>query len=246
NLEQLKKQAKHLRNAYPDIVATHGNRLTLAQAQSVIAHLNGFPSWELMVHKSAAPDAEAGASSASIVDLIQKGLIFFFDEELSDVPLAYSEHTGMPTRYREAHVAILRYVQAGDAALAAEEREALYELMDDVFGNTYEHDFRVLSRPVQKQFEAELRASLKQAPLNIEGHHLLCNLLYSQGRYEEADQLSKPVLDALLSLLPTDREVQIDYGFLQNRPIFRLLNCRILVLDKLNRHSEAEDRKSVV
>jgi hypothetical protein len=37
-----------------------------------------------------------------------------------------------------------------------------------------------------------------------------------------------------------DRKVQVSYGFLANRPFFRLLHCNVLLLDAVGRHREAD------
>jgi hypothetical protein len=76
--------------------------------------------------------------------------------------------------------------------------------------------------------------------LNIEGHSMLAGVGHALGRYEPAIAAAEPVMDALRGLLPMDRKVQVSYGFLANRPFFRLLHCNVLLLDAVGRHREAD------
>lgn len=239
NIDQLKKQAKALRDTFPGLVHTFGNKLTLAQAQATIAQLNGYPSWERMVAKSDGRGASPSSALPSIQEVIRAGLYFAVDEEPSEMPTAFSSRTGDPTRYAMGYEAILRFRRKNDQALAEREDEALYELMARVCGESMDGTFTSMPAAALEQFDGEICASLQRAPLNIEGHSCLLGVRHALGRYSAAHLASEPVITTLIDLLPTDRTVQVCYGLLANRPFFRLLRGHLLVLDRLGRHSEA-------
>jgi len=233
NIDQLKKQAKNFRKAFPGLVAAHGDRLTLAQAQSAIALINGYPSWEQMSAKSIEP------SPPSIEAMVRAGLYFAIDESPSRLPVAYSQVTGNPTRYEQAYETILRFKREQDQLLTERADDELCAFMEHVRGNSLDSGFTSMASDVLEEFERRIRSSLQRAPLNIEGHSMLGGVLHALGRYSAALQASEPVITTLINLLPTDRKIQVSYGFLANRPFFRLLHCHLLVLDRLGRHEEA-------
>jgi hypothetical protein len=235
NIDQLKKQAKNLRKSFPTLVAAHGGQLTLAQAQWVIALINGYPSWEQMIAKS----VDAELPRPSIEAVVRAGLYFDIDAEPSRLPIAYSLATGNPTRYEHVHEAILRFKHEKDKALADREDEELYAFMDHASGNSFDVAFTSLAADVLEELERRFRSSLQRAPLNIEGHSMLGGVLHARGEYPAAFEATEPVIRALIDLLPTDRKIQVPYGVLANRPFFRLLHCHLLVLDRLGRHPEA-------
>lgn len=214
--------------------------ITLAQAQSVIALINGFPSWEQMSHKCAQPTLPSSRPSPSIESVIRSGLHFAVDEEPCELPIAYSRVTGNPTQYEWAHDAILRLNHEEDEALVRQEDDDLYAFMDRVRGNSLDGGFTSIAPRVLAEFEDRIRASLDRAPLNVEGHSMLAGVLHALGRYEVAVEASGPVVSTLTDLLPKDRKVQVSYGSFANRPFFRLLHCHLLVLDKLGQHRDAD------
>lgn len=233
NIEQLKKQAKNLRKIFPHLVAKHGDSLTLAQAQGVIAQLNGFPSWECM--------CQAQSATTPITphaDLIQNGLYFAVDDDAEELPIAFSSKTGETTRFEWAHQAILSFHRDEDEAKVNTEDRELYDYLEQQAPNAIDR-FQALSKPGLEALELRIRTSLKRAPLNIEGHSLLAGTLFTLGRYNESLAVSEPVITTLIGLLPTDRKVQASYSFLDNRPFFRLLNVYLLALHELGRHPEA-------
>ena len=240
NIDQLKKQAKSLRKAFPALVAVHGDQVTLAQAQSIIALINGYPSWEQMSQRSMASNPSTPRPSLAIGDIVRDGLYFAVDDAPSRLPIAYSQATGDPTRYESAHEATLQLKREQDDALVQKEDDDLYAFLDRVRGNALDGGFRAIAAPDLEEFERRIRASLERAPLNVEGHSMLAGVLHALDRHEVAVEVSGPVISALIDLLPKDRKVQVPYGSLANRPFFRLLHCHVLVLDKIGKHRDAD------
>lgn len=240
NIDQLKKQAKNLRKAFPALVAAHGDELTLTQAQSAIAQINGYPSWEQMSRKCMAATSLAHPTSPSTADALRNRLHFAVDEAPSRLPMSYSPTTGNPTRYEWAHEAILQFRHKQDETSVRQEDDELYAFLDQVRGSSLNGGFSSIAPRVLTDFESRIRVSLKRMPLNVEGHSMLAGVLHALGRYEAAIEASGPAISTLIDLLPKDRKVQVPYGCLANRPFFRLLHCHVLALDKLGRHEEAD------
>ena len=172
--------------------------------------------------------------------MIQAGLYFDADEEPARMAVAYSRTTGNATRYEYAHETILRFKREQDRTLTEREDNELYEALENFRGNSFSTEFISMAPDDLAAMELQIRSSLKRAPLNIEGHSMLSGVLHALGRYPEAVEASGPVIGALIKLLPSDRKIQASYGFLANRPFYRLLHCHLLVLDRVGRHKEAD------
>ena len=133
NVEHLRKQAKKLVRLYPEIASEHPTVISLSTAQSMIARLNGFPSWEVLVRRHGTTIGGAKEKWLPPEIRLSNHLLLAVDGNKCRLPVAFSDETGNPTRFRMGHDAILRYRDQTEAALARNEEDDLDELFDQAF-----------------------------------------------------------------------------------------------------------------
>lgn len=240
NIDQLKKQAKNFRKAFPALVAAHGGQLTLAQAQRAIAQINGYQSWERM---SRACASSATPNCIHLGDVLRDGLYLAVDAEPSELPTRFSPRTGEPTRYELAHEARFWARSQHEDLRVIEMDESIDRLFMEAHrreGQVGDRTFVSLGRKVLEGLEPKLRAALDAVPLSINTHQNLVGVLSALGRYEAALEASEPVVETLLGMLPHDRRVQLPYGLLSNRPLYRLMYAHMFVLHELGKHPAAD------
>jgi hypothetical protein len=238
NLSQLRKQAKNLKQLFPELVATHGNELTLSQALEAVARSHGYPSWSAAVAKAEPPDAGRlrEVAPSDIGTILRAGYAFALSE---DAELAVDlDDNGEPTRYAAGHEAILCLRQRADAIAVRREDDALDALSDrlgGVTGSFSDYTARSLAPLLRAAREAVARC-----PLFLDGWSRVAGLLFTQHKFAEALAVAEPVATALLNMLPTAGVVQVRYGHLENRPFFRIVHCHLLLLHQAGRHREAD------
>lgn len=239
DLQHLRKQAKRLARLYPGLAQAHPASISLAVAQSVIARINGFPSWEAM---SAEQDPRPGPTKKAVtVDFdLSKHLYFAVTGLESRLPVSYSEATGNPTRYRKGVEAILSYTSKDDERRAVAEDKKLDALFERAFGPTFDTSFNNLDTRARLKLLTAVQSSLKVCRFCPETYARLAGLWFANGAYEQAVEVVEPIAEQLLALIPTDRYVQAPYGYLDNRPFHRLAHGYVLCLDKIGRHADAD------
>ena len=233
NIEHLRKQAKHLVKLYPDIVTKHGGLLTLAEAQGVIARLNGFSSWEMMVKR------ESGVRPLAppTVSEISNGIYLDIESE-TEITVAYSTTTGKPTRRVPGHVAIFRPTTMEAEALLDKEEEWLSEALDAISGP--DGSYASIPQLERQRLIPAIQSSLERCPYSIEGIGTIAGLLYENKDFEKALSFVEPVAQTLIAMIPADRKIHIEYGLIANRPFHRLMHLYVLLLDQQGRHADAD------
>jgi len=233
NIDHLRKQAKNLRRLWPDLVQQHGSEVSLTAAQDAIARIHGFPEWRAL-----AKTRERVSSDATRSARLADSLIFALDQP-TRLPIRYSSKTGNPTRYAEGVEAILRPRTAGVDAQIQHEEMPLDEAFERALGGF--GDYASASPAVLAQLLALVRASLARCEFCVETYSRFGGLLFTLDRFDEALAVIEPVANELLAMVPTTHPVvQVPYGYLENRPFFRLCKIYVLLLDKVGRHGEAD------
>lgn len=236
NITQLRKQAKNLVRLYPALVSNHPSCISLAVAQSLIASLNGYPNWESLVG-TRQPSRQKAPSDA--IDL-SNHLYFELDSKAIRLPVAYSEETGNPTRFRKGFDATLRYRNEEYRHVALEEDDRLDAIFEQAFGTTFDTSYTNLEPEVRFYLLDVLRKSLKICPFCIETYGRMAGLWYAERQYTQAVDLIEPLVMQLTAMIPSHDYVQVSYASLANRPFHRLVHNYVLSLDKVGRHREAD------
>lgn len=238
NLSHLRKQAKNLKQIYPELVAACGNTMSLAQAQEAIARFHGYPNWSAAAAK--ADVAEARPASAAAHPEIGAQIRARYTFDLSGpVELGMElDDNGEPTRYEIGREALLILRDRGAESELRREEDALDDLADRLGGIT--GDFNdYTSRGLATLLRAA-REAVARCPLYVDGWNRVAGTLFTQRKFKEALSIAEPIASALLDLLPTEGAVQVSYGQLQNRPFFRIVHCYLLLLHEAGRHKEAD------
>lgn len=238
NLSHLRKQAKNLQSIFPELVAAHGSKLQLSHAQDAIARIHGYPSWSVAAEKDAAGSAAASVISPTnpIVDAIRVGYVFHLSQE--EELVIKLDDDGDPKKYAIGREATLAPVREADDKSVRRAADAFDELTDRLGGVS--GDFRDYSPEVLQRLIDAARASVKGCPLHIEAWNLIGGALFTQAKFTESLAVVEPVATALLALLPSQGVIQVCYGVLSNRPFFRIVHCYLLLLNKAERHREAD------
>lgn len=238
NLSHLRKQAKNLKQIYPDLVTACGNSMSLAQAQEAIARIHGYPTWSAAAAKAEVAEARP-ASMAAKPDIgaqIRAGYTF----DLS-VPVELGvelDENGEPARYEIGREALLTLRNRGAESELRQEGDALDDLADRLGGIT--GDFNdYTSRGLSTLLRAA-REAVARCPLYVDGWNRVVGALFTQRKFKEALSVAEPIASTLLDLLPTNCVVQVSYGQLENRPFFRIVHCYLLLLHEEERHKEAD------
>lgn len=239
DIHHLRKQARNLVRLYPELAAQHPTSITLSVAQSTIARVNGYPSWEAMLAQHEATPASQRASAGAHFDVSQH-LHFASDGHESRLPTAYSKTTGNPTRYRVGVEAILSYKSSGDERKASAEDKKLDALFDRAFGPIFDTACNTIDARTRLGLLSAVQKSLEACPFCVETYARLTSLWFTNGAYEQVIEVVAPIAEQLLALIPTDRYVQVPYGYLDNRPFHRLMHGYVLTLDKLDLHADAD------
>lgn len=239
NVEHLRKQAKKLVRLYPDVISEHPATISLSAAQSVIAKLNGFPNWEALVRRHGAATGGAQKKRLPTEIRLSDHLILAVDEDKRRLPAAYSDETGSPTRFRMGYDAILRYRHPHEATLARNEDDVLDELFERAFSGFIDASYSNLDRPTRLVLLHASEASLKRCPYCIETAARIAGLMHAEGSHGLALQMLEHYARQLLEMIPKDRYVHVDYGFLDNRPFHRLMHAYVLLLHEVGRNDDA-------
>lgn len=124
DIKHLRKQARNLVRLYPELVAAHPASITLGTAQSALARLNGFPTWEAMITRQSTAPSASQVTPVAGVDL-SRHLRFSIVGDETSLAVSYSSETGNPTRYRKGVEAMLSYTSVRDKRRALTEDEKL-------------------------------------------------------------------------------------------------------------------------
>lgn len=116
NLAHLRKQAKNLKQLYPELVAAQGGTFSLAQAQEAVARIHGYPSWSAAVAK-ADPVEGNRLREATTPDLgaVIRGGYSFEMGEAAELAVDLDDN-GEPTRYAAGREAVLSLRRRSDTA----------------------------------------------------------------------------------------------------------------------------------
>jgi hypothetical protein len=239
NLSHLRKQAKNLKQIYPELVAARGNTMSLAQAQEAIARIHGYPTWSAAVAKSEAAEARPASAAASrdIGAQIRAGYTFDVSEPV-ELGVALDDN-GEPTRYEIGREALLTFRDRSAEAEVRHEEDALDDLADRLGGIT--GDFNDYTARGLANLLRASREAVTRCPLYVDGWNRVAGALLTQRKFKEALDVAEPIATALLHLLPTEGVVQVSYGQLENRPFFRIVYCYLLLLHEAERHDDADD-----
>lgn len=238
NLSHLRKQAKNLKQIYPELVAVHGGALSLAQAQEAIARTHGYPSWSAVVGRAGSPDADRSGQSAAqdVGAVIRAGYLF---ELTKDAELVVAiDDNGEPTRHAAGHDAVLSFHRRSDALDVQREDDSLDALADRLGGAT--GDFNDYTARGLASLLRASREAVARCPLHIDAWNRVAGVLFTQRNFQDALAVAEPVATALLDLLPPQGVIQVNYGRLDNRPFFRIVHCYLLLLHEAGRHREAD------
>jgi len=251
NISHLKKQAKALQKLYPDLVAAHGQRLSLTAAQAVIAQLNGFPGWEQLIESTEGVSRADSSSkqgraqpSMSLPDAIEAAmeLVIWGPDELTT---AWDAEAGHPSKTSEGFEGRFEYRTQAIRDRLDRVMERVDDVLDELTGGTGEYEvIPARSRKILiEDFEPILRAN----PGYIDGHAERAGLLHANEEYGVALQALEPVARHLLGMideveksLPKKMPFQLSYYELQNRPFHRLMHVYVLCLWEVGRGRDAK------
>lgn len=234
NLTQAKKLAKNLREAWPALVAEHGSKLALHDAQELIARIQGYPHWHAFQQSGLRPkEPERGPFDGSL----QANLAFVPLGPPGPLPTRYNPDTDEWTHRVTGVEVALRPLSENADTLMNQVDEALYAELER--GGCWNGEYP--SDPAElRQLVRRARHAVSRCPFCIEAINVLAGLLYSLGAYDESMSVAEPGATMLLAMVPTNHtRVQVPYGFLKNRPFFRLCYVYLLLLDRAGRHKEA-------
>ncbi len=234
NIIQAKKLAKNLRKAWPELVAEYGSELPLQQAQEIVARIQGYPDWHAF-HQAAS--RQSSDRSGSRDGQLQSNLAFVPAGPPEPLATRYNTRTDEWTHYVEGIEVHLRPLSEQADTLMNEVDEAIYADMERAgcWSGEYPNDRNVLQHLVERAMHA-----VRRCPFCVEAINVYAGLLYSLGAYDQAMAVAEPAATALLSMVPTDHTlVHVPYGFLSNRPFFRLCYVYLLLLDRARRDKEA-------
>jgi hypothetical protein len=234
NVSQAKKLAKNLRKAWPSLVAEHGDALALHDAQEVIARIQGYPHWNAFQQAAVrSKRPECNQSDGSIYGNLR--FVPVAPPEL--LATRYNEERDQWTHYIEGIEVVLRPASDQADVLINQVSEELYAELEQRGGRNgeYPDDPSALDYLVE-----HARHAVRRCPFSVEAINVLSGLLYSRGRLEEALAVVEPAATSLLEMIPTENKVvHVPYGYVLNRPFFRLCHVYLLLLHQADRHKEA-------
>ncbi|WP_395793920.1 hypothetical protein [Aquimonas sp.] len=236
NINQSKKLAKNLRKAWPALVAEHGTELALHDAQEIVARVQGYPSWHAF-QRAASRKEPAFEASGFGKNPLQDNLAFVPLGLPEPLVTRYSASTGEGTHRVEGIEVVLRPLSEHADTLIDEVDEALNADMERAgcWSGAYPSERSVLQHLLERA-----RHAVGRCPFCVEAINVNAGLLYSLGDYDGAIAVAEPAATTLLAMIPTDANmVHVPFGYLKNRPFFRLCKVYLLLLHRSRRDREA-------
>lgn len=230
NITHLRKQAKNLVKHYPDLIASNPSALPLSGAQTAIARINGFPSWEAMLSS-----IEGKAKNEAQALDLSTAIYLRIDDVSTSLPSRYTD--GDPSHFKDGYEAVFKFKQAFNDKVDRED-DRLTEYMESIYAMGMGYD--EIPHQARGQALLEIQRSLSRCPYNIEAYGMLAGIHFANRQFDVSLQVVEPIAKQLLAMIPSDeRYLHINYGSLSNRPFHRLMHNYVLSLGKAGRDNEA-------
>ena len=228
SIDNLKKQAKTLRKLLPDFVQENSANPSLAACQELIARCSGYPSWH------AAVKARESSSSEDPWDRALRQLRATLSAHLSWE--ATRGDSDSEQALRDGVTSVRMELKPGSSLSDPEDQL-------DAFLERHTLDDTGPSAPsttVLRELATLCERQVADAVWFVDGHAHLVSALTRLGKPKEAFSHGRPVLDALIEMLPggTDFSGRISWYELSNRPFHRL--AFNLVAAYMANHEEGE------
>ena len=237
SIDHIKKQAKNLRRLLPAYLADHPDAAgSLSDFQELIAKTHGYPSFHALTsaYSEPAPTTHTVNLGALRADYRGKQPWMKYDAsgnalETEDVPSF------------ELITSSDRFAASDGLWKVTEEFDAACERAGAITG-----DFSEFSPGTLKKLVHQAEQLCQKEPAFLDGFAFRAGALVHERRFEEARQLSEPVLEAVFELLSKSakqhrvRKYFAPYLYLPNRPFHRLAHALVLAYCGLSQLEKAQ------